>query len=93
VLTSPGVHSTSSTTTRWAATLQALDAVHGDLSRSEKRLIGALARIDLTAPNGRFRPDSRHRATGPNLVLAFQWPEIAFRVVHTIPRVEPTFGG
>jgi len=76
-----------------AATLQALRAVHGDLSHGEARFMAALAHVDLKAPNGRFRPDPRHQAAGPNYLLALQWPKLTFRVVRTIPDVEPSFGG
>ena len=76
-----------------AATLDALAAVHGDLSADEKPFMAALAHVDLNAPNGRFTPDPHRQAVGPNLVLALQWPKIAFRVLRTIPIVEPSFGG
>ena len=75
------------------ATLQGLAAVHGDLSGGGAALRTALGRLVLDAPNGRFRLDSRHRASGPNLVLALQWPTQRLRVIRTIPDVETTYGG
>ena len=49
-----------------AATLQALDEIHGDLSGGEKRFMAALAKVTLDAPNGRISLDSKHLGIGPN---------------------------
>ena len=75
------------------ATLDALEAIHGDLSDHGHRLLGALAGVDLHVPNGHFTLDSRHQAGGTNLILATTWPKLGYRVVRSIPNVEPTFGG
>jgi branched-chain amino acid transport system substrate-binding protein len=76
-----------------AATLAALEAAHGDLSGGERRFMAALAKVELKAPNGHFKPDPSHQATGTNLVLQLQWPAQTLRVARTITNVEPTFGG
>lgn len=76
-----------------AATLAALDRVHGDLSGGERGFMAALAKVTLDAPNGRTTLDSRHRAIAPNYVWQLQGPSLQPRVIRTIPNVDPTFGG
>ena len=76
-----------------AATLQALDAVHGDLSGGEKRFMAALAKVTLDAPNGRISLDSKHLAIGPNYLWQLQGPKLKPVVIRTIPRVDASFGG
>jgi branched-chain amino acid transport system substrate-binding protein len=76
-----------------AATVRGLEAVRGDLSDGGKAFQSALGRVELDAPNGHFKPDRRHQATGTNLVLALRWPALDFRIVRTIDDVEPTYGG
>src|SRR5207237_952066 len=49
-----------------AATLQALDRVHGDLSGGERRFMAALGRVTLDAPNGRTTLDANRQAIAPN---------------------------
>ena len=55
-----------------AATLQALDEVHGDLSGGERRFMAALAKVTLDAPNGRFSLDSKHLGSGPTTSGSFR---------------------
>ena len=76
-----------------AATLQALDEVHGDLSGGEKRFMAALAKVTLDAPNGRISLDSKHLGIGPNYVWQLQGPKLKPVVIRTIPRVDASFGG
>lgn len=75
-----------------AATLQALDRVHGDLSGGERRFMAALARVRLNAPNGRTTLDANHRAIAPNALFETLTPSTG-RMIRTIPRVDATFGG
>jgi branched-chain amino acid transport system substrate-binding protein len=78
-----------------AATIAALEQVHGDLSGGERRFMAALAKVTLDAPNGRTTLDSKHRAIAPNYVWQLQWQgtRLVPRVIRTIPNVDPTFGG
>jgi hypothetical protein len=76
-----------------AATLLALEQVHGDVSGSERRFMAALAKVRLEAPDGRTTLDSRHRAIAPNYVWQLQGPHLVPRVTRTIPNVDPSFGG
>ncbi|HZQ64868.1 MAG TPA: ABC transporter substrate-binding protein [Gaiellaceae bacterium] len=76
-----------------AATLQALDRVHGDLSGDERRFMAALAKVTLDAPNGRISLDSKHLGIGPNYVWQLQGPKLKAVVIRTIPRVDASFGG
>ena len=76
-----------------AATLQALDEVHGDLSGGERRFMAALAKVTLDAPNGRISLDSKHLAIGPNYLWQLQGPKLKPVVIRTIPRVDASFGG
>jgi hypothetical protein len=76
-----------------AATLQALDEVHGDLSGGERRFMAALAKVTLDAPNGRISLDSRHLGIGPNYLWQLQGPKLKPVVIRTIPRVDASFGG
>jgi hypothetical protein len=76
-----------------AATLQALDRVHGDLSGGEKRFMAALAKVTLDGPSGRISLDSKHLGIGPNYVWQLQGPKLKPVVIRTIPRVDASFGG
>jgi branched-chain amino acid transport system substrate-binding protein len=76
-----------------AATLDALAAVHGDLSHGERRFMSALAHLRLDAPNGSITLDSRHRAIGPNYLWRLEGPKLQPVVIRTIPRVDQSFGG
>jgi branched-chain amino acid transport system substrate-binding protein len=76
-----------------AATLQALDQVHGDLSGGERRFMAALAKVTLDAPNGRISLDAKHLGIGPNYVWQLQGPKLKPVVIRTIPRVDASFGG
>jgi len=76
-----------------AATLQALDEVHGDLSGGEKLFMAALAKVTLDAPNGRISLDAKHLGIGPNYVWQLQGPKLKPVVIRTIPRVDASFGG
>jgi YVTN family beta-propeller protein len=76
-----------------AATLQALDRVHGDLSGGERRFMAALAKVTLDGPNGRISLDSMHLGIGPNYLWQLQGPNLKPVVIRTIPRVDASFGG
>jgi branched-chain amino acid transport system substrate-binding protein len=76
-----------------AATLQALDRVHGDLSGGERRFMAALAKVTLDGPNGRISLDSKHLGIGPNYLWQLQGPKLKPVVIRTIPRVDASFGG
>jgi YVTN family beta-propeller protein len=76
-----------------AATLQALDRVHGDLSGGERRFMAALAKVTLDGPNGRISLDSKHLGIGPNYLWQLQGPKQKPVVIRTIPRVDASFGG
>jgi ABC-type branched-subunit amino acid transport system substrate-binding protein/streptogramin lyase/predicted Ser/Thr protein kinase len=72
-----------------AATLEALTAVHSDLSQGERRFMAALARVRLDSPTGRIRLDSSRQAVGPNYLVRL--PNV--RLDRRIDGVEHTFGG
>jgi branched-chain amino acid transport system substrate-binding protein len=76
-----------------AATLLALEQVHGELSDGELRFMAALAKVTLDAPTGRTTLDARHRAIAPNYVWQLQGTHLVPRVIRTIPNVDPSFGG
>ena len=73
------------------ATLHALDAVHGDLSRGERKFMTALARTRIDLPNGPVRLDRLHRAIAPNYLVRVNGQSSS--PLQTIPAVEPSFGG
>jgi branched-chain amino acid transport system substrate-binding protein len=70
-----------------AATLQALDAVHGDASGNEERFRAALARVRLDSPLGRIRLDRDRQAVAFNNLFKDG------RLIKSIPGVDHTFGG
>ena len=72
-----------------AATLEALAAVHGDLSRGASRFMATLAGLTLESPLGRIRLDSSRQAIGRNYLVRFPDSTIYRRV----DGVEHTFGG
>ena len=74
-----------------AATLQALEHVHGDLSGRERRFMAALARLTLDAPNGRTTLDRSRRAIAPGALSEVTSPTTA-RTIRRIPRVDASFG-
>jgi DNA-binding beta-propeller fold protein YncE/ABC-type branched-subunit amino acid transport system substrate-binding protein len=78
------------------ATLQALEAVDGDLSDSQGRFRAALAELELDAPHGRTSLDERHQAIAPSYVLEAakrQSGTITWRHVLRVDDVDQTFGG
>ena len=74
-----------------AATLQALEHVHGDLSGRERRFMAALARLTLDAPNGPTTLDRSRRAIAPGALSEVTSPTTA-RTIRRIPRVDASFG-
>ena len=74
-----------------AATAQALQAVHGDLSGEERRFQAVLARVKLDSPSGPIRLDSSRQAVGSNYLVFARDP--ASSVYRRMDGVEHTFGG
>ena len=70
------------------ATVEALRAVHGDLSRREQRFMAALAHVRLDSPTGSVRLDASHQAVAPNYLRRLDGT-----LIRSIPAVEHTFGG
>jgi branched-chain amino acid transport system substrate-binding protein len=75
-----------------AATLEALDRVHGDLSGGERAFQAALAKLDLDTPIGRVRLDQDHEAVSPNYLFRFRTYTDG-SLLKRIDGVEHTFGG
>ena len=76
------------------ATLQALQATGGDLSRGERPFLASLAQVRLQTPNGPIRLDRSHQA----IASIYLWQvkrnsTFDTRLLRTIPNVERTFGG
>jgi branched-chain amino acid transport system substrate-binding protein len=78
------------------AVLQALDAVHGDLSDGERRFQAALAKVQLDAPNGHIRLDRNRQAIAPSYlsrILPGKKGALHAKTFETVPPVDQTFGG
>jgi branched-chain amino acid transport system substrate-binding protein len=79
-----------------SAALQALEKAHGDVSGGERRLMAALAKVELHSPVGLIRLDHDRQAIAPNYLLKVEktadgkFVNATFRV---IPNVEQSFGG
>jgi branched-chain amino acid transport system substrate-binding protein len=79
-----------------AAVVSALDQVHGDVSRGERGLRGALASLRLDSPVGLIRFDQNRQAVLPNYLGQYQpSPDgrITYRTIRVVPSVDETFGG
>jgi YVTN family beta-propeller protein len=76
-----------------SATLQALDRVHGDLSRGERAFMAALGKVVLDAPNGRTALGPDHQAIAPTTLMQTLAPPSRARAIGTIARIDHTFGG
>lgn len=77
------------------ATLNALDAVKGDLSDGQKAFREALAKTDLKAPNGEIKLDENRQAIGTNFiteVVEGANGELTNKLVTTVPNVSQTLG-
>ena len=78
------------------AVLEALEHVHGDLSHGERRLMAALHRLQLDAPDGRIRLDANRQAIGPNYLSRVERDgrgQLVIRTFRTVPNVDQTFNG
>jgi len=76
--------------------LTALERVHGDMSRGEKRFMAALTAAPLQAPVGAVRVDRNHHAVAPDFLSRVEKGTngaFVVRTVTTVPNVESTFGG
>ncbi len=77
------------------ATLNALDAVKGDLGGGQKAFRDALAKTDLKAPNGEIKLDENRQAIGTNFVTEVaEQPDgsLANKLVTVVPNVTQTLG-
>lgn len=78
------------------AVLEALDETGGDLSHGQRRFRAALARVELDAPNGHLRLDSRRQVIGPNSLNRLTHDSrgrMRVRTFLTFPDVDQTFDG
>ena len=75
-----------------AATLEALDRVHGDLSDGQRAFRSTLGTLDLDTPIGRVRLDRSHEAVSPNYLFRFR-TYTEGSLLRRIDGVEQTFGG
>src|SRR5262249_11106549 len=75
------------------ASIEALEEVHGDLSRGERRFRAVLANLRLASPEGgTIRLDRHREAIGPNYLFRFSsWTSGA--LIERLDGVENTFGG
>jgi branched-chain amino acid transport system substrate-binding protein len=76
--------------------LEALEQVHGDISDGERKLMAALAKIRLDAPNGPIRLDRNHQAIGPNFLVRVEKDaagRFGVRTFRVVPNVEESFNG
>lgn len=76
--------------------LEALAAVHGDLSHGQTQLHHTLARIHYHAPAGLVTLDRRHQAIVPIYiarVVKLANGSLGFKHIRVIKRVDQTFGG
>ena len=76
-----------------AATLQALERVRGDLSHGETAFAAALAKVVLSAPNGRTRLDAAHQAIAPTTLAEALGAGYSARALGVSTGVDDTFGG
>ena len=77
------------------ATLDALDAVKGELSDNQKAFRDALSKTDLHAPNGEIKLDGNRQAIGTNFVTEVaEQPDgsLANKLVAVVPNVSQTLG-
>jgi branched-chain amino acid transport system substrate-binding protein len=75
-----------------AATLQALDRVHGDQSNGQRRLLQALAAVVVRTPSGTVRLDRSREAVGSNFLVRFR-SSTQGSLYRRVDGVEHTFGG
>ena len=78
------------------ATLQALEAVRGDLSDHEGRFMAALAHAVVASPTGPIRLDGNRQAIAPSYLFQVGRDERGkprIRTLRTIVNVEQTFNG
>ena len=76
--------------------VEALEQVHGDLSRGERRLMAALADLNFASPEGPRRLDSRHQAIGViylGKMSRGKNGKLFVRQIRVVPNVDQTFGG
>jgi len=79
-----------------AATLDAIDRVHGDLSAGERRFRAALGRVRLKTPVGIVRLDHDHRYVGPNFLMRMETSaggKLVARTIRVIPNVDASHDG
>jgi ABC-type branched-subunit amino acid transport system substrate-binding protein len=78
------------------AALQALEKAHGDTSGGERRLMAALAKVELHSPVGLIRLDRDRQAIAPNYLLRVEKTgdgKLVNATFRVIPNVEQRFGG
>jgi len=76
--------------------VEALEQVHGDLSRGERRLMDALARLKFDSPEGPRRLDSNHQAIGViylGKMVRDEKGKLTVRTIRVVPNVDQSFGG
>ena len=77
------------------ALLQALKEVNGDLSNNQAKLMAALAKTEIDAPNGKIKLDSNRQAIGTNFVTEVVDDgkgALFSKVVQVVPNVTQTLG-
>ena len=77
------------------ALIQALRAVNGDLSNNQAKLMAALAKTEINAPNGKITLDSNRQAIGTNFVTEVVDDgkgALFSKVVKVVPGVTQTLG-
>ncbi|MBV8924846.1 MAG: ABC transporter substrate-binding protein, partial [Bradyrhizobium sp.] len=77
------------------ALILALRQVNGDLSSNQSKLKEALAKIEIDAPNGKIKLDSKRQAIGTNFVTEVVDDgkgALFSKVVKVIPNVNQTLG-
>jgi branched-chain amino acid transport system substrate-binding protein len=78
------------------AVLRALEQTGGDLSGGQQQFRAALAQVEMDAPNGHIRLDSRRQVIAPNYLNRLTLDATGKMTVHTfltVPDVDQTFGG
>ena len=76
------------------ATLQALAAVHGDLSHGQQRFRAALAQVSVDLPGGRIKLDAHRQAIVPIYLWRLNKSDGSDKtLIRVLHGVESTFGG
>ena len=76
--------------------VEALEQVHGDTARGERRLMRALARLDFKSPEGPRPLDASHQAIGVSYLGQMAKDahgKLYVRPIRTVRNVDQSFGG